>query len=238
MATALTQTTTVSFTSATGTVLQVASATGISAPTNNVQQKLYVINPGKAQGELMGVAAVNGKFITVSRLDEYKGSILSGATVLIGPTDVTQAGGPGGFQVTDPYGAPQADPSILTPWVNIVTGAQWIYSSVMKSWVPGWNNPQTPPAPTAAVASAAGLVTPSGPLFHITGALAITGFGNGTGTGGIVGFTGGSFTVIPDGTFTWTAANNIALAGTAVVSKALTFTYDANSALWYPSYIA
>lgn len=230
MATALGQTTTASYTSATSSVIKVASATGITAPTNNVSQKLYIINPGKAQGELMTVVSVSGNFVTVSRLDEYKGSILSGAIVLIGPSDVTQAGGPGGFQECDPYGAPTADPSILTPWVNVVTGAQWIYSSVMSSWVPGWNNTQTPPAPTAAVASAAGLVTPSGPLFHITGALAITGFNI------PVGFTGGSFDVIPDGTFTWTTANNIALAGTAVVSKILRFVYDANTAKFYPNY--
>jgi hypothetical protein len=89
-----------------------------------------------------------------------------------------------------------------------------------------------PPGPTAAVASVAGQVTPSGPLFHITGALAITGFLL------PVGFTGGSFTVIPDGTFTWTTANNIAIAGTAVVNKALTFWYDTNSSKFVPSYLS
>src|SRR5690242_13733763 len=130
MATSLTQTTTASYTSANSSVIKVASATGISARTNNQYQKLYVINPGKAQGELMDVVSVSGTYITVSRLAEYKGSILSGAIVLIGPSDVTQAGGPGGFQECDPYGAPTADPSILTPWVNVITGAQWIYSSV------------------------------------------------------------------------------------------------------------
>ncbi len=231
MATSLVQTTTASYTAANGTVLKVASATGISAPTNNQQQKLYVINPGQAKGELMGVISTNGVYITVSRLDEYKGSILSGAIVLVGPTDVTQAGGPGGFQVTDPYGAPTADPSILTPWVNVITGAQWIYSSVMNSWVPGWNNP-APPAPTAAVASVAGATLPSGPLFHVTGSNAITGWTI------PVGFTGGSFTVIPDGTFTWTTAGNIALLGTAVVSKLIIFTWDANAGKFYPSVVA
>jgi hypothetical protein len=80
------------------------------------------------------------------------------------------------------------------------------------------------------VASAAGLVTPSGPLFHITGTAAITGFNI------PVGFTGGSFTVIPDGAFTTTTANNIAIASTAVVSKPLTFTFDAGTAKFYPSY--
>jgi hypothetical protein len=44
--------------------------------------------------------------------------------------------------------------------------------------------------------------------------------------------------LIPTGVFTWTTAGNIALAGTAVVSKALTMTYDATTTKWYPSYIA
>jgi len=79
----------------------------------------------------------------------------------------------------------------------------------------------------------AGVTLPSGPLFHVTGTNAITGWTI------PVGFAGGSFTVIPDAVFTWTAVGNIALAGTAVVSKALTFTYDGNAAkVWFPSYIA
>jgi hypothetical protein len=49
---------------------------------------------------------------------------------------------------------------------------------------------------------------------------------------------GGSITLIPTGIFTWTTAGNIALAGTAVVSKALTLVYDVTTAKWYPSYTA
>jgi hypothetical protein len=49
---------------------------------------------------------------------------------------------------------------------------------------------------------------------------------------------GGAITLIPTGIFTWTTAGNIALAGTAVVSKALTMTYDVTTAKWYPSYVA
>lgn len=49
---------------------------------------------------------------------------------------------------------------------------------------------------------------------------------------------GGQITLLPTGIFTWTAAGNIALAGTAVVGKALTFNYDKGTAKWYPNYIA
>ena len=47
---------------------------------------------------------------------------------------------------------------------------------------------------------------------------------------------GGQITLIPTGIFTTTTANNIALASTAVVSKALIMHYDATTAKWYPSY--
>ena len=47
---------------------------------------------------------------------------------------------------------------------------------------------------------------------------------------------GGQITLIPTGAFTTTTAGNIALASTAVVSKALIMTYDVTTAKWYPSY--
>ena len=49
--------------------------------------------------------------------------------------------------------------------------------------------------------------------------------------------TGGTITFIPTGAFTWTTAGNIAVAGTAVVSRALTLTFDATTTKWYPSYV-
>lgn len=47
---------------------------------------------------------------------------------------------------------------------------------------------------------------------------------------------GGRITLIPTGIFTWTTAGNIALAGTAVVSKALDMFFDSVTSKWYPSY--
>lgn len=215
--------------------LPVASATGIVAPTNvsASQQKLYVIDPDQTRGELMIVsAAPNGLFVPVSRLDQFKGSHTNGSIVLVAPLDPTN----GGFFEYDPTGNPGVSGSyptapVVVPWVNVLNGNQWL-AGINGQWVPGWNNPTTQKGVTAAVASAAGLVLPSGPLFHITGTAAITGFTI------PIGFAGGSFTVIPDAIFTWTAATNIALGGTAVVNKQITFTYDSNSALFYPSVIA
>lgn len=47
---------------------------------------------------------------------------------------------------------------------------------------------------------------------------------------------GGQLTLIPTGIWTTTTAGNIALASTAVVSRAVTMFYDAATAKWYPSY--
>jgi hypothetical protein len=48
----------------------------------------------------------------------------------------------------------------------------------------------------------------------------------------------GTIVLIPTGIFTWTAAGNIGLAGTAVVGKALHMTYLPATGKWYPNYIA
>jgi hypothetical protein len=82
----------------------------------------------------------------------------------------------------------------------------------------------------ANVASAT-TITPTGAIFHVTGTTAVVTIN--------IPYTGfnGTITIIPDGIFTWTTAGNIALAGTAVVSKALTMTYDSTTAKWYPSYV-
>jgi hypothetical protein len=241
MATALNQTTLSGAITPQQNVFTVASATNITAPVANINQQIYVIGPGQAKGELMDVVAVSGNSITVSRLDEFKAYWPSGSLVLIGPAPVSGAGFGGmvlggGFQTYDPPGGSASQNSnsaaavLYTPWVNVTTGAQWLWSTVVNAWVAGWQNDLVPAVPTAAVASAAGYVTPSGPLFHITGTSAITGFTL------PVGFTGGSFTVIPDGNFTTTNANNIALASTAVTSKPLTFIFDPATAKFYPSY--
>jgi len=195
------------------TSFAVASATGISAGT-----MLYV------DTEAMLVNSISGTTVGVRRGHTGTAAVahLSGAMVLLGAPNL--------FYAHDPSGSCTAASILVTPWVNVRTGNQWLCSSVSSSWVPGFGNLSIPVSPTAAVASAAGLITPSGPLFHITGTAAITGFNI------PLGFTAGQICVVPDGIFTTTTANNIALASTAVVSKTLCWTYDQNTAKFYPSY--
>jgi hypothetical protein len=193
----------------------VASATNITATPATT---LFV------ETEAMQVISITGTTVTVTRGANSTKAVAhaSGSMVL--------AGKPDWFFGYAPTGACTTAATYATPFVNLATGAQYLCSTVTLQWGAGWQNTLLPPTVSTAVASAAGLVTPSGPLFHITGALAITGFNI------PLGFAYGSFTVIPDGAFTTTTANNIAIASTGVVGKALVFTYDSNSGKFYPSY--
>ncbi|WP_180540130.1 hypothetical protein [Nevskia soli] len=221
----LTSTTTSQAILATDSTVTLTATTGVTVAGIGVQgSQLYVIAPGYPRGETMQVKSLTGSVVTVIRgRSGIRAGFPSGSTVLIGS--------PNWFYAYDPSGSCVTANVYVSPWVNTLTGSESLCSSVTLSWVPSWNSPYGDSfAPTAAVASAAGLITPSGPLFHVTGTAAITGFNI------PVGFTGGAFTVIPDGIWTTTTANNIALASTSVVSKPITFTYDFNTAKFYPSY--
>jgi hypothetical protein len=86
-------------------------------------------------------------------------------------------------------------------------------------------------APTIA---SAGTIAPAKPITFISGVAAIATI---TAPAPIA-TTGGTITLIPTGVFTWTNAGNIAIAGTAVVSKVLTMTFDVTTTKWYPSYLS
>ncbi len=166
----LSTTTTSSAVLATDNFVNVASATGItvqslSAGTNG--SLLYVISPG-SKGEIMYATAISGTKITVRRKNGPKAHV-SGAVIMHGDVSLFPYS-------TDPSGGCATATTFVTPYVNLTNGYQWLCSAVTLSWVPGFGNPSRPPGITTAVASAAGAVLPTGPLFHITGTAAITGF--------------------------------------------------------------
>lgn len=169
---------------------------------------------------------VNGQMVLISNL--YQTTAATGANPL--PS--------GFFQVDPPEGGTCSAAQPTIPWVNVLTGAQWLCSTIANTWVPGWNNPLVPGSAgqTTSVASAAGAITPSGPLFQITGSAAVTGFTipigfNGTAAGY------GCFTVVgaTGNTATWTAAGNIAIAGTFTPLKAFTFCWNPSTQKFYPN---
>jgi hypothetical protein len=205
------------------TQFAVASATGINAPTITTPGSvLYVVELGETLGESMPITGLSSTTVTVTRTRGRAHA--SGAMVLV-------ATAPNWFYSVDPLGSCTTASTYVTPYLNVTNGRQWLCSTVTGTWVPGFGNTAAPAGATTAVASAAGLVTPSGPLFHITGTAAITGFNI------PVGYNGGRICVIPDGIFTTTNANNIALASTAVVSKTLCFDYDAKATKpFFPGY--
>lgn len=83
----------------------------------------------------------------------------------------------------------------------------------------------------AAVPSVAGVITLPARYQQVSGALAVTGIAL-----PYPDFAG-TITVFPTGAFTWTNATNIAVAGTAVVGRALDFTYFPPTGKWYASYV-
>ena len=213
------------------TALTVASATGITA--NNTV--LYIEDGPGGNPEAVFVNSVNGTQISVTR--GYNGTLTNTHNAL----SVVLAGSPQNFFSVDPSGACTAATAV-TPYVNILTGRQWICSSVSSLWVPGYFNDVKNPGVTTAVASAAGAVNPTGPLFHVTGALAITAWGSsttaglGAGGGSATQPYGASFCIIPDAGFTTTATNNIAFASTGVLNKLLCYTFDGTNKKYVPSY--
>ncbi len=220
----LTQTTLSGAVASNSNTLRVASATGITAAATGPSY-LYVLDPGSQKGELMKVSSVSGTNIGVIRGLNGTATVghISGAIVVIGRGQ--------DFPGYDPSGACTASTSPVTPWINPINGNQWLCSTVSNSWVPGWNNTNAPISATATVASAAGAILPSGPLFSVSGTAAVTGFTI------PVGFASGSFCTVPTGAFTWTTAGNINTAGTAVVGRTLCFTYSTTAAKFVASYL-
>jgi hypothetical protein len=196
--------------------------------------------------EAMGVFSLNTTTCVLNVNRGYLGTQAaphpSGDMVLYGPNyavTIAQGGNPvpnGLFQADPPAGSCTVANTPATPWVNVLTGAQWLCSSITKTWVPGFYNPLYPEAsaPTTAVASAAS-ITPSGPLFHLTGTTPVTTITtpvgcNATAVGGCV------FTVITDtGTASMfgTGGNlEIAAAITTLTGNEYVFVWDATQSKW------
>lgn len=227
MAIQLTQTTLLAAVDRTSNTIRVASTTNITVANGGGTATYLMIN-----NEFMWVTkqpVVGGLQVDVvrgmggTRANQHA----NGSTVLIGR--------PNQFYFVDPSGAVTIANIDVLPRINVPTSNQWL--APVDRWIPGNGNPGNSgsPLPTqasAAVASAAGAIVPSGPLFHVTGTAAVTGFTLPEG------FNGGGFAIIPDGAFTWTTAGNIAVAGTATVNRLLFFTYDTTTGKFYPSYIA
>lgn len=220
--------------------IAVGSTTGISVGNDVLIEDGSVSSAMNGATEVVEVEAVP----TSTTLYVRRGAVSTvasphakGVVVIAGP--------PQAFGAIEPAGSctPGAGYAAYTPYVNTKTGNQWLCSTITNTWVPGFFNVDGQTSATTAVASVAGATNPSGPLFHVTGTNAITAWGSSTtaglGAGGgssTLNTIGANFCVIPDGLFTTTATNNIALASTAVVNKILCFAWDATNKKYVPSY--
>lgn len=210
-----------------GTVA-VASATGITAPGNG-STLVYLL----VDRELLYVQSISGTTVGFTRGASATRATthLNAAAVTVVPAQAINSYIPSG-QCTRtnlayvPWivgGAPGVGTEVGTAYdcLGLTTAGAWVRTDAIDRQVVG-----TTMASTAGVLGAF-----TGTIFVVSGTNAITGFTNPAGIQ--PGFT---VSIIPSGAFTWTAAGNIALAGTAVVNKILQFMWSGTK--WVPSYIA
>ena len=112
-------------------------------------------------------------------------------------------------------------PTLVTPVIGAATGTSLSLSGFSAV---------SAAAPTIASATT---IAPTTPIAFVSGTTAVVNIT----AAAPISTGGGTITLIPTGAFTWTAAGNIAVLGTAVVNRALTMTYDTTTTKWYPSYV-
>lgn len=205
------------------TSMVIASATGWTASSASTEFGAVI------DGEYVRVRSISGTTIGISRGQSGTRAFshVSGAIVYFGPAIA--------FQSYTPSGQCTRTNQLYVPWIvvgdrdpanngqaydclGVTTGGQWVRTDSPGRGISG-----------STVASVAGQITPTGNIFTVSGALAITGIVAPAGMQ--PGFT---IAIIPSGTFTTTTANNISLASTAVVGKTLVFTW--NGLKFNPSY--
>jgi hypothetical protein len=224
-----------------GTSLTLASTSTMAnaGPVNQINTCLYI------DAELFGVVTVtDSTHVVVQQRGRGCGAIGEGArptfhangatvyfanTVTTGTT-ITPAASYIGVpqQITaENLGSCTATSELVLPRIYYFSGqifdclgGHWVQTNGMGLMVYG-----------STVASPAGVMTPTGIAFKVSGTNAITGITVPNGWAA-----GMSIYVIPTGIFTWTTATNISLAGTAVVGKVIVFTWD--GAKWNPSVVA
>jgi hypothetical protein len=198
------------------------SVTGISTGSRNLAGDLLYFEDNS--GEVVQVNAVDTTALTVTVTRGVRSTPtaahLSGVTVFTGPAQR--------FALSVGFGTCTAANELYLPRIvinrNIVQdclGGQWAQTNANGIAVVG--------ASMASVAGVLGAFT--GTILPVSGTSAITGFTNPKGIA-----PGFRIAIVPSGIFTWTAATNIALAGTAVVNKLLEFVWSGTK--WVPSYIA
>lgn len=208
--------------------LSVASATGITAPGTGATFVYLLVDR-----ELLEVRAVNGLQVTVGRGRSGTRSVshvTASVVTIVQPNAIVNYQPTGQcVRSTLPY-VPLVAVGVAVPaafngntydCLGVTTAGQFVQTND--------NGIQVVGSTMASVNGVLGAFT--GTILTVSGANAITGFTNPAGLQ-----PGFVISLVPSGTFTWTAAGNIAIAGTAVVNKLLQFMW--NGSKWIPNYIA
>lgn len=220
------------------TTVNLTSATGIQQAVNGQPITFAYIDQ-----ELVGILSLVPGQTTIygvlrGQLGTRAAAHSLGAMVLIEVVSPQFGGfsGSGGFQQADPPGGNGATcvatSTLAYPWVNVLTGAQWLCSPVTGTWTPGFNNPLlfVEGVPNAAtVASASALAVPSS-FFSVSGSTALTSLTLPVGCGGqspLAASTVGTctFGIYSTGTWAVTAGNNIATTCAAQVAGHVSWWY-------------
>jgi hypothetical protein len=219
--TTINSTTTTAAVDAKQQIFALTAVTNISTGSRNLAGDVLYFADNSGEAVQVNAIDTTAKTVTVTRgvRSTPVAAHLSGATVYTGPAQR--------FAISLGFGTCTATNELYLPRIvlnrNVVQdclGGQWVQTNVNGFPVLG-----------TTVASAAGVLTPTGTVFTVSGTAAITGIT--LPNGALPGF---RITLIPSGIFTWTTATNIAIAGTAVVNKALDFTW--NGTKWVPSYLS
>lgn len=116
----------------------------------------------------------------------------------------------------------------MYPWERSLDGR--LFTTDIHERFSKVGNEQTPIA--GVLLASATTIAPTHGIHQVSGTTEVVNI-----TVPYVGFSG-TIILLPTGAFTWTAAGNIAVLGTAVVAKALHLTYLPGTGKWYPSYVA
>lgn len=147
------------------TTVSLASATGITQ-ANNGQPVTFIY----VDKELEGIMTVVTGQTTVFNVLRAQGGTkaaphASGAAAMVEVVTPQFGGfsGSGGFQLTDPpAGNCVAANTLVTPWVNIITGRQWVCDTVTTDWLPMLSGSFTGAATSAAVQTVGQTLTVNG----------------------------------------------------------------------------
>jgi len=193
---------------------------------------VFATSPTLVTPALGTPSALVGTNITGTAAGLTAGNVTTNANLTGAVTSVGNATSLGSFTsaqlsgaLTDETGTGSAvfanTPTLVTPVLGVATGTSITLSGF---------NATSAAAPTIASATT---ITPTTPIAFVSGTTPVV-----TITApSPISAGGGAIALIPTGAFTWTTAGNIAVAGTAVVSRTLTMTYDATTTKWYPSYV-